>query len=791
MYPSNKEAHFSEYDVQENSAVPEHTFREHPDADQENIWTLNDFLDFNRHAHSHDFLVTWMIHCWWPLPVSERARTLWRLLRQLGQDVGDVGLDGFESSIDGYFAEGDFLMPEAANDQLWPYHPGMYVREAAWGINSTAANFIQPRGFHLTDGRVLMYEREDYMGLAPECWRGREDIWRGRDVQLRHGRLFVSLQAEARDLACDDADWANFGGMGTIDMLLEEANNYARAKGRGWTTAGTTDIHVLNEPLLSPKMKRYIPGICSDPVRCAVAAKVEVSGSDGRYPRVDYLCGTWFCQNNFFRVYLNETTDRADLHFDRAGQGNYSNFLWETSSPLLDYLITTEFEPQAELPFVECKPLEEAGAVASIRQRLEYRKGAESMCEFRDFTAEADNPWLRIRVQRIFIGCQMHRRAITTLHLPGYKPLDKVGTDRCIRLAAPDGKPPLTLFIDPCEQIESVAWQRDGRLEIALAEAASHDFRVGLRIGEVDVEDKRTQDDADRSARFCAQELEFDWNRREQNYLWVENPTDEELVRTVRILNPPDGPFLVCEDGWWQPRGAQPSWEQRGTNLVKVVLPPRQTIKIAQSGLIDGLVKNGWGCQYTQLIRDVEAADNGAALTVRVIDVGPMIWAPRLTFARPVAQVSLDGRAWHYFDGNHVFLPNRRGDYKLQVTLGPAATPHVACTFGVVESTEWYGNRLSVKTALPEWCDDLPPDSRYYMVVRGERRKLASVESGQVVRDVPDFEASKPMPMCGPDGVAVLVPRDYNHPPLDGFDIRRAYTVSYEPPGEVSVSYDP
>ena len=790
LYPANKEAHFGEYDVQENSATPMHTFREHSDADQVNKWTLDEFLDFNRHAHANDFLVTWMIHCWWPLPVPERARALWRLLRQLGQDVGDVGLDGFDSSIDGYFAEGDFLMPAAANDQLWPYHPGMYVREAAWGLNSTAANFIQPRGFHLTDGRVLMYEREDYMGLAPECWRGREDVWRGRDVQLRHGRLFVSLQAEGRDMTCTDSEWANFGGMGTIDMLLEEAGNYARAKGRGWTTSGTTDIHVINEPLLSPKMKRYMPGICSDPVRCAVAAKIEASGSDGRYPRIDYPSDTWFCQNNFFRVYLDKTTGEADLHFDSAVQGNYSNFLWETSSLLLGNLITTEFEPEAELPFVECEPLEEAGATASIRQRLEFRKDNESMGEFRDFMAEADNPWLRIRVQRVFLGCQTRRRATTTLHLPGYQPQDKIGIDCCIRLSPPDGKPPLAIYIDPCDQIESVAWKQDGRLEITLGEAESHDFRMGLHIGAEDVAENQLQEDADRSARFCAQDLEFDWKRREQEHLAVANPTDEELVRAVRILNPPDGPFIVCEDGWWQPRGAQTSWEQRGTNLVKVVLPPRGTTKIAQSGLIDGLVKNGWGCQYTQLIRDIESIDCGAAFTVRVVDVGPMIWAPRLTFGRSVAKVSLDGRDWHYFDASHVFLPNRRGDYKLQVTFGPASTPHVVCTFSVVDSTQWDGNRLSVKTSLPEWCEDLPAEAAYYMVVRGEHRKLAHLESAQVVRDVPNFEAAKPMPMCGPDGVAMLVPRDYNHPPLDGYKFSRAHTISYVPPKDVGIVYE-
>jgi hypothetical protein len=787
LFPSNKEAHFDEFSVFEDAALPEHTFREHPDADQENRWTLREFLEFNRHAHQNDFLVTWMIHCWWPTPVALRARSLWRLFRQVGEDVADVALDGFGSHIDGYVAEGDCLMPAAANNILWQYHPGIYLRESAWGLNTTTANYIQPRGFHLTDGRMLMYDNDDYIGLSPECWRGYETIWRGEELRLRHGRLFVSLQAEGRDTKCQDPSWANFGGMATRDMMLEQVNNYARAKGRGWTTAGTTEIRVINETLISPKMKRFIGGLCSDPVRAAVTAPLEGTAKDGRYPRVDYPQGAWFCQNNRFRIYLDKQTGVVDLHYDSSAQANFTNFIWKTSTPVLNNWLEVEpFGPNTQLHFVEYVAREEAGCLAKVRQRLEYRSGAESMGEHRDFMAEADNPWLWVRIQRVFLGEAPCRRAVSVLRLPGYRPLDPVQIGEAMRLAPPEGKPALWVYLPPTEQIETVRWCDEGRLEIACKAAESHDFRIGLCVDAPDQPDRELRNAA---ARFYAQELELDWQNRTADEMTVENPTSEEVVRAVRILHPAAGAYVVREDGWWQPRGAQPSWEQRGTDLVKVLIGPNGSSAIAASGFIQELVKNGWGCQYTQLIRDVEAMPDGAGLTVRVVDVGPTVWAPRLHFVRQIAAVELDGKPWHYFDGPFVMLPNARGDYRIRVQFGPATGPHLACTFATVTSTEWDGNTLSVTASLPEWCDSLADAEQYFLAVRNERRPLVEAVGGRVARSVPDFDVVKPMPMCGPEGVAKMVPRDYNHPPLDGYKMDKSQVVAFRPPTHLKLRF--
>ena len=787
LFPSNKEAHFDEYSVFENAALPEHTFREHTDADQENRWTLSEFLAFNRHAHEHDFLVTWMIHCWWPTPVAQRARALWRLFRQVGEDVADVALDGFGAHIDGYAAEGDCLMPAAANDILWQYHPGMYLRESAWGLNTTTANYIQPRGFHLTDGRVLMYDREDYMGLSPECWRGYETIWRGEELRVRHGRLFVSLQAEGRDKKCQDPGWANFRRHGNRRYAGRTGEQLRPGQRPRLDHRGhhRNPRHQRNANLPEDEAIHWRPVQRPGASRGCRSAGGHGEGWPLSARRLS--AGRLVLPEQPFPRLLEQTDGRRRPALRCGRRGELHQLHLEDLVARADRLARRgALRADAKLHFVECVALEEAGCLAKVRQRLEYRSGAESMGEHRDFMAEADNPWLWVRIQRVFLGEAPCRRAVSLLRLPGYRPLDSLQVDRVVRFAPPEGKPALWVYLPPAEQIESVSWHDEGRLEIVCKAAESHDFRIGLRIDAPDQPDVERRNAA---ARFHAQELELDWQNRTADELTVENPTSEEVVRAVRIHHPPAGAYIVREDGWWQPRGAQPSWEQRGTDLVKVLVGPNASSAIAASGFIQGLVKNGWGCQYTQLIGDLEAMPDGAGLTVRVVDAGPTVWAPRLHFARQIAAVELDGKPWHYFDGPFVMLPNVRGDHRVRVQFGPAATPHVACTFATVNSTEWDGNALSVTTSLPEWCDSLADDEQYFVVVRNEHRPLEEATGGRVVRSVPDFDAVKPMPMCGPEGVAKLVPRDYNHPPLDGYKVDKSQVIAFRPPTRLKLRF--
>ena len=125
----------------------------------------------------------------------------------------------------------------------------------------------------------------------------------------------------------------------------------------------------------------------------------------------------------------------------------------------------------------------------------------------------------------------------------------------------------------------------------------------------------------------------------------------------------------------------------------------------------------------------------------------------------------------------------------MKVRFGPPVTPHLICTFACVETTEWDGSHLRVSARLPEWSDHSPPGSHYYLAVAHRAWTLAGVDGGETRRAIPDFDAVRVMPMAGSDGVATLVPRDFNHPPIEGYKACKAHVVAFEPPMDVILRF--
>jgi hypothetical protein len=326
--------------------------------------------------------------------------------------------------------------------------------------------------------------------------------------------------------------------------------------------------------------------------------------------------------------------------------------------------------------FLECKALEEAGARAAVRQRIEYGSGATTMAEFRDVQAEADSPWLWIRIQRTFVGEDSSRAAETKLRLEGYEPAGEIRQGEFAALKSSAGNPALALYVPATDRIESVVWETGGALMISCRPAESHDFRIGLLAGVPEnLDPKALQEEAEfRAEPVC---VSMDGGKRKEAV--VASPLKHEVIRTVRIHRPSPGPYMVCENGWWQMRGAQPSWHERDTDLLKIILPPKEPTRIRPEGLIDGLARSAWGCQYTQLLREIRAlGDNGAAVKVRVVDITPKIWAPRLEFAYEITSAKRNGEDWRYFDGPFLFLPNCRGDHDVEVEFGRPYAPRAS-----------------------------------------------------------------------------------------------------------------
>lgn len=234
-------------------------------------------------------------------------------------------------------------------------------------------------------------------------------------------------------------------------------------------------------------------------------------------------------------------------------------------------------------------------------------------------------------------------------------------------------------------------------------------------------------------------------------------------VQVVKIVNPRPGPYFVRENGWWRQRGAQPitdpqderahcaayrDWVVRNEALGDTRealapfayrrhtadLPPARATQgdylkvytaaddalILPHGFIGGTARPGFGCQYTMALADVQGDASQSSLRVKVMRLTAYIFAPRVRFARPVAAVTLDGKPWHYFDGELVMLPQQRGVYQLEVTHGQTttpATPAITRTSASITDTQLAERSFEFSAALPEYVRKLPHALEYHAAI--------------------------------------------------------------------------
>ena len=174
-----------------------------------------------------------------------------------------------------------------------------------------------------------------------------------------------------------------------------------------------------------------------------------------------------------------------------------------------------------------------------------------------------------------------------------------------------------------------------------------------------------------------------------------------------------------------------------------------RTVEIRSPGLLDDALAPAWGCQYVLRFRDVECCGDHVRATVRVEDISPPIFAPRVTLPWSIAAAAINGERWHYFDDRILFLPNQRGEYRVEVKRGLPTDPHIVATFARVAGTNWQDDVLTVATELPPWVDAVAPGYQFRMAIRSPRRKLLRVDGGEIVRqgsgdpDRPEVRVSK------------------------------------------------
>ena len=181
------------------------------------------------------------------------------------------------------------------------------------------------------------------------------------------------------------------------------------------------------------------------------------------------------------------------------------------------------------------------------------------------------------------------------------------------------------------------------------------------------------------------------------------------------------------------------------------------------------------------LLRDVTGTAVGGSLTVRVADISPKIFAPRVELADTIAAVELDGKPWHYFDGRYVFLPQKRGTYSLEVTYGVPTAPRLAVTFAGVSATGWDGETFSFSCEWNEWSEGAPDGFRYHAAIRLDGRRPVHVENAEVVRTIPLFEEATIDGLSGEGSIVHMVPRSFHDAPFKPLNPNGAVVVRFLP----------
>ena len=293
------------------------------------------------------------------------------------------------------------------------------------------------------------------------------------------------------------------------------------------------------------------------------------------------------------------------------------------------------------------------------------------------------------------------------------------------RLPGKDGHPGLVIvrFGEDAQKME----ERDGKVVLTTAKKTHSRCRLGLLI------DDGLYSEKDLPELHKA----FDEPRPEMTLVdgraSYTNKLNIPRVVVARIDNVGSGPYFVAEtnadgESFWLVRGAQP--EKHG-DFLKLYLQAKGTAKVQAYGYIDGVVKPGYGCQYSLAIAD---SVSPGRCEVEVIKTGPFLFAPRVEFKDAFDTVRVNGKPWRYFDGQLVLLPNLPGRYVIEVEERGTDAPTLARTFLSVDSAEWSGNTLTLVTRAPHWWEGpLPGNIDYTAMLVAPGYTIEKVEGGEMI----------------------------------------------------------
>ena len=404
------------------------------------------------------------------------------------------------------------------------------------------------------------------------------------------------------------------------------------------------------------------------------------------------------------------------------------------------------------------------GHKAILEESFKIARGGKGVIENRKLWMMADEPTVWLESERTVTSGSVD--VISTLDYSGYEKIAFDGKQQArsgpsskipkrISFSDDDAlRPPMTVCIIDKGGLKKLQWSK-GRIDFSES--------VSGKQGKMIVAATLRADIGKGFEKYLASEPEsIKLTTKGRSFSNRDNFTK---VHLVKVSNPIKGPYFVKEKGWWSVRGAQPlhkseqAWDAYlraydswvadrvkspiptmpmppyGSDLIRLIIPAKSKSRLQPYGFIDGNVRPGWGSQKQMLIKDVKPE----GCTVKVLSVSAYLYAPRVEFSKPFTDAKVNGKPWAYHDGKHVFLPQKRGDYKIEVVRGAKSHPTLHTTAASVESAVYKDNELTVKYELPEFVFKLPEglNYNYYVAFDPNQTTIDAVTGGKLLRQGP------------------------------------------------------
>lgn len=295
------------------------------------------------------------------------------------------------------------------------------------------------------------------------------------------------------------------------------------------------------------------------------------------------------------------------------------------------------------------------------------------------------------------------------------------------------------------ESIQSISWNGDGLLSIKSCVKCKEVIKICFLV----------PDGLYKEDEYCELLNNVGFEERsfkieDDKTLEFKNDSSIPLVKFASIQGKQKGPYYVKEKRkgdnykWWTIRGSQKSkYEEKSYLKLYIDANDSSSLQLASNNFLNNDVAIGWGCQNTIALREDISEER---IIVKVMEVTPLINAPRLIFKKKIDSVIINGVDWRYFSDNIVFLPNEKGLYEIKTFNNNNDFPNLITTALNIQKCQWddISKCLIIDGHHPPWFKmEMPHILNYRVAIKKSNYKLKTITNNGTLLNEELFRIEK------------------------------------------------